>query len=83
MGDVGLLEADDLEIWTRAVEAGAIFVSKDEDFASRRLMVSEGPQVLWVRLGNTRIAELLSWFEARLPEVEEALSRGEPLVELV
>lgn len=45
-------------------------------------MASEGPQILWVRLGNTRKGELLSWFEARLPEVEEALARGEPLVEL-
>jgi predicted nuclease of predicted toxin-antitoxin system len=37
--------------------------------------------VVWIRLRNTRKAELLRWFEAALPRILEALARGETLIE--
>lgn len=81
VGDHGLLQADDETIWRFAEAAGAVIVTKDEDFATRRIL-EEGPAIVWVRLGNTRTQELLRWFDARLSEVLASLERGEALVEI-
>ena len=56
---------------------------KDEDFVTLRLVKSEGPAILWVRLGNARRAALLVALGAILPVVVEALESGETLVEIV
>ena len=57
-------------------------MTKDEDFAVRRLL-TDGPAVVWLRVGNTRRAALLSRVEAELPAIVAALERGEILVEIV
>ena len=53
----------------------------DEDFAVHRIL-HHGPSVVWVRIGNTRRAELWERFDAELPAVVAALERGETLIEL-
>ncbi len=58
-----------------------MIVTKDEDFAVHQLLY-DGPSIVWVRIGNTRRAELLRRFDAGLPEIIAALERGERLVEL-
>nr|WP_246657366.1 DUF5615 family PIN-like protein [Methylocystis sp. B8] len=58
-----------------------MIVSKDEDFAQRKVMTNAGPQIVWIRRPNTRRRELLVWFEAVLPRMIEALERGEALIE--
>ena len=78
----GLEAASDSFIRATAAEAGAVIITKDEDFAVHRLL-REGPSVVWVRIGNTRRRELLDRFEAELPKIVAALERGESLVELV
>lgn len=80
--DRGMDDAPDWSIWTLAVELGAAIVTKDEDFARRRAVVTSGPPIVWIRLGNTRRTELLTWFEAVLPRVIEALERGEVSIEI-
>ena len=79
----GCLRLRDSLIWKRAMETDAVILSKDEDFATRRSMTSQGPCVIWIRLRNSRRSEVLLWFEKALPRVSEALARGEVLVELV
>ena len=54
VADVGLAHASDKDIWDHALAVGAVIVSKDEDFAQRRILASAGPTVVWVRLPNTR-----------------------------
>ncbi len=83
LADLGLLRATDVEIWRLAAERGAAVVSKDEDFALRAQLRSGGPQVVWVRWGNLRTAELLRRWEEHWPLLRDALERGEPLLELV
>jgi predicted nuclease of predicted toxin-antitoxin system len=83
VSDRGMAGADDRDIWEYARTTGAVIVTKDGDFATRRALASEGPTVVWIRLGNTRRRELLSWFTSRLPAVLEALARGESLIEIV
>ena len=81
VADRGLAKAADNEIRAVAAEIGAVIVTKDEDFAVHRVL-HEGPAIVWVRIGNTRRAELLRRFEAELPQIVAALERGEALVEL-
>lgn len=83
VADVGLASAQDGAIWRYALKIGAVIVSKDEDFAQRKILEEKGPAVVWIRLSNTRRRELLLWFEAMLPAIVEALERGETLIELI
>jgi predicted nuclease of predicted toxin-antitoxin system len=83
VGDVGLGDAEDQAIWNYALGAGAEIVSKDEDFAQRKILGHAGPVVVWIRLPNTRRRELLVWFEGVLPGILEAIERGETLIEVV
>jgi predicted nuclease of predicted toxin-antitoxin system len=41
--DVGLRDADDAQVWEYAVREGIIILTKDEDFAARRLREPHGP----------------------------------------
>lgn len=83
VGDVGLGDAADDSIWSFALAAGAVVISKDEDFAQRKALEGGGPPVVWVRVPNTRKRELLAWFETMLPEILAALERGESLIEVI
>ena len=67
----------DGEIWTYALGAGAVIVSKDEDFARRRISRRNGPSIVWIRLPNLHRGELLTWFANALPEIIEAFERDE------
>lgn len=80
--DGGLAEADDRLIWDYALSSGAVIVTKDEDFRSRRTLNAQGPSVVWIRRGNASRRETLRWFAAVLPDVIVALSRGDTLVEI-
>jgi hypothetical protein len=51
-------------------------VTNDEDFAVHQGLHGD-PSIVWVRIGNTRRAELLRRFDAGLPEIIAALERGE------
>ena len=81
VADLGLERAPDPEIRARAADSGAVIITKDEDFAVH-LLLHDGPSVVWIRVGNTRRAELLQRFEAELPRIISALERGETLIEL-
>jgi predicted nuclease of predicted toxin-antitoxin system len=58
-------------------------ITKDEDFAQRKVLTGQGPVVVWIRLPNTRRQDLLAWFEAVLPDVLSALERSETLIEVI
>lgn len=80
--EAGLAGASDRKIWSRAYSTGAVIVTKDEDFARRRIAATTGPAVLWIRLGNTRKQALLDRVGTSLPQVLDAFARGETLVEI-
>jgi len=77
------LHAPDLEIGKYAVENGAALITKDEDFAVWRNATSGAdPAVIWVRIGNSRKADLLRRMEAAWLRVIAAIEQGEHLIEL-
>ena len=77
-----MASAPDNDIREYATSVGAVIVTKDEDFAIRRVL-TEGPSIVWLRLGDTRRAALLARMEAELPAIVAALERGETLIEIV
>lgn len=80
---IGLEDADDRRIWEYALRDAAVIVTKDEDFAIRKIMEPSGPIILWVRIGNTRKQALLDGFTTMLPSVLVSIESGEQLIELV
>ena len=80
--ETGLREADDTAIWTFAQAGGWVVVTKDEDFAERSLRSVTGPQVLWLRIGNSTNRVLCAWLEPLLPAAVRDLESGHRLVEL-
>ena len=80
--EVALREAKDPAIWSFAEEGGWVIVTKDEDFAQRVLAGSSGPQVLWLRIGNSTKPVLLAWFAPLLEGAVRELMAGNRVVEL-
>ena len=64
----------------RAIAQGRILLTKDDDFALR--FRQEGLRIVWLRIGNASNRVLIAWLESRWPEVEQALSAGERMVEV-
>ena len=83
VGDHGMEAASDAAIWEFAYANSAVIITKDEDFAQRKVLSGQGPAVIWIRLPNTRRRELLTWFEAVFPDIVLALQRGDTLIEVV
>ena len=74
--------ASNAAIWEYALASSAAIISKDEDFAQRKVLADNGPAVIWIRLPNTRRRDLLAWFETVLPDILAAFARGESLIEV-
>jgi predicted nuclease of predicted toxin-antitoxin system len=55
--DAGLLGTEDLTIWEFAAKEGFILVSKDTDFYDRSVLYGAPPKVIWLRIGNSTVAE--------------------------
>jgi predicted nuclease of predicted toxin-antitoxin system len=81
--DVGLLAATDRQIWNEAVSRSAVLVTKDRDFPIFRATSSDGPTILWVRVGNTDNRTLIAQILRALPAIIDAAERGEPVIEFV
>ncbi len=82
VSEIGLLTASDREIWRYAAESRVALITKDEDFVTMRALRSEGPAIIWVRLGNTNKRQLLSRFVEVLPSIISALERNETVIEI-
>ena len=83
VSDLEMDSASDEAIWQRAASDGAAIITKDEDFALRAVTRSvHAPPVVWIRVGNTRRAELLRWFGPLLSMVVSKIEAGETLIEI-
>jgi predicted nuclease of predicted toxin-antitoxin system len=81
VAEVGLLSAPDRAIWDHAKATDAVIITKDADFAALTIL-SEKPQVVWIRFGNTRKIELERRLGLTLPLIISALENGDRLVEV-
>jgi predicted nuclease of predicted toxin-antitoxin system len=80
--DIGLARASDQMIWRYAAANGSVLVTKDEDFVVIRAIQSNGPPVVWLRMGNVRKAALLQHIGDVWPDIIAALERGETIIEV-
>jgi predicted nuclease of predicted toxin-antitoxin system len=81
VADAGLLAAADTAICDHARSTNAIIVTKDADFAALTALNTK-PQVVWLRFGNSRKAELERRLGTVLPLIIAALRNGDRLVEV-
>lgn len=79
---IGLGGAEDSRIWAYAVEHRAVLITKDGDFADLARRARTGPQVVWIRLGNTTNRALWSALQHVLSEIVSALESGDKVIEL-
>ena len=80
--DLGLDTTPDTEIWKRAAAENRIIVSKDEDFLHLASRNGDTGLLLWVRVGNCRVAALLSRFAVEWPAIQQGFASGQRIVEL-
>jgi predicted nuclease of predicted toxin-antitoxin system len=76
--DIGPADTPDRELWRHALEFRAVIVTKDEEIAHMIATGVDAPHVVRIRVGNTRRASLLSWFE----QIATMVEAGERLIEL-
>ena len=74
--------ASDREVCRYANDVGATIITKDEDFANMVTIGGDVPVVVWVRVGNTRRAPLLAWFEPLIEAIVAMAEGGDRLIEL-
>jgi predicted nuclease of predicted toxin-antitoxin system len=80
---IGLGVASDDAIWGHAARTGAALMTKDEDFAALTERRPNGPQVVWIRVGNVSNDALWRAIEPQLDEIVKALNAGERIVEVL
>jgi predicted nuclease of predicted toxin-antitoxin system len=80
--DLKMDEADDRAIWQYASVNQLTVISKDEDFTYLATLPNATTQLVWVRLGNCRNADLFEAFATVLPQLEAALKEGASVMEI-
>ncbi len=67
--DVGLANADDLEVWLYAKRNGLSIVSKDADFRQLSFLYGFPPKVVWLNVGNRSTADLHAVIRAHVDDL--------------
>ncbi|MGB7042604.1 MAG: DUF5615 family PIN-like protein, partial [Xanthobacteraceae bacterium] len=80
---VGLGRESDGDIWHYASRTQASLITKDQDFVALANQQKNGPQVIWIRIGNISNEALWRAFEPLLDEIIQALKAGERIVEVL
>ena len=80
--DVGLRESDDGSIRNFAFAGAWVLITKDEDLVEHWLDSTEGPPIVWLRIGNCTNRVLFKWLEPLLPEILKQLEAGQRIVEV-
>lgn len=80
--DLGLRDAEDLEIFEAAKAQEAIVMTKDSDFVDLVDRLGAPPKIIWLTCGNTSNLRLREILSKTLPRALELLAAGETLVEI-
>ena len=80
--EIGLAQSKDNPVWQYATDHNAVVITKDEDYAEWVRRGRSGPQVLWIRLGNSTTRELINWLAPLFPIALRQIEKGVRLVEL-
>ena len=80
--DLGLRDAEDMEIFEAAREEFAVIMTKDSDFIDLVCRLGSPPQILWLTCGNVTNRNLRQLLMATLPDALKQLRQGEMMVEI-
>ena len=80
--NIGLRDAEDLDIYNLARNANAIVLTKDRDFVTLLERFGPPPKILWLTCGNTSNESLKRILTETLNRAVELLVSGEDLVEI-
>jgi len=80
--DLGLRDAEDIEIFDAAKKANAVVMIKDSDFASLLERFDSPPKIIWLSCGNTSNANLKIILSKTLQDAIDFLESGEKIVEI-
>ena len=75
--------AEDEEIFDAAREAGAVIMTKDEDFVGLFRRLGAPPQLVWISCGNTSNAYLRGVPRATLKDALAVLAAGDTLTKCI
>jgi predicted nuclease of predicted toxin-antitoxin system len=56
--EVGLRDANDIDIWEYARTHDFVIVSKDSDFQQQSLLKGSPPKFVWLRVGNCKVSTI-------------------------
>ena len=82
VSEIGLLAAEDTDIFGKARSVGAIVMTKDEDFVQLQDRRGVPPQLVWLTCGNINNSQLKLLLLSRWERAVELLRAGEALVEI-
>ena len=80
--DLGLRDAEDLEIFEEAKKADAVVMTKDSDFVSLLERLDAPPKIIWLTCGNTSNANLKIILSKTLQDAIDFLENGENIIEI-
>lgn len=80
--DLGLLTADDKDIFLKAKENNAVIITKDSDFVNLYRQLGNPPKIIYLTCGNTSNDHLIEIFKKNLVKAIEILTGDEGLVEI-
>ncbi len=80
--DIGLRDAEDLEIFEAAKAQEVVLMTKDSDFVDLVERLEAPPKIIWLTCGNTSNARLKEILTVTLIDALEFLQSGEKLVEI-
>jgi predicted nuclease of predicted toxin-antitoxin system len=79
---LGLRDAEDEDIFTKAKLANVVLISKDSDFVELVQRFGSPPKLIWVTVGNVTNANLRQLFTATFKDVLTLLEGEADIVEL-
>jgi predicted nuclease of predicted toxin-antitoxin system len=74
VGNVGLAEAHDEDIWEYAKQNALIIVSKDSDFHHMSFVRGAPPKVIYLKLGNCSTNLIAQMLRVHYPAIEQFAS---------
>lgn len=80
--DLGLTDAEDIDIFNMAKREGIVIITKDSDFIELITRFGTPPQILWVTCGNVTNRNLKQIFTETFPQALCLLQEGEMIVEI-
>lgn len=80
--ELGMRNADDIEVFEKARDEKVTIISKDSDFVELVQRLGPPPQLLWVTCGNVTNKHVRQIFTKLLPDALTLLGQGEAIVEI-